>query len=42
MLFCHFARSKYVLDISNGLRSAIGNLNYLGLSIAESKSAVSY
>lgn len=42
MLFCHFARSKSVRDISNGLRSATGNLNHLGLTIAPSKSSVSY
>ncbi|MVX36730.1 MULTISPECIES: IS4 family transposase [Myroides] len=42
MLFCHFARSKSVRDISNGLRSATGNLNHLGLTIAPSKSSISY
>ena len=29
MLFCHFAKSTSVRDISNGLRSATGNLNHL-------------
>lgn len=42
MLFCHFARSKSVRDISNGLRSATGNLNHLGMIKAPSKSSVSY
>jgi hypothetical protein len=30
MLFCQFAKSQSVRDISNGLRSATGNLNHLG------------
>jgi hypothetical protein len=30
MLFCHFAKSQSLRDISNGLRSATGNLNHLG------------
>jgi hypothetical protein len=42
MLFCQFARSQSVLDISNGLRSATGNLNHLGIQKAPSKSSVSY
>jgi len=42
MLFCHFARSLSVRDISNGLRSATGNLNHLGMKSAPSKSSVSY
>lgn len=42
MLFCQFAKSQSVRDISNGLRSATGNLNHLGLSKAPSKSTVSY
>lgn len=42
MLFCHFARSKSVRDISNGLRSTTGNLNHLGINRAQSKSSVSY
>jgi hypothetical protein len=42
MLFCQFAKSQSVRDISNGLRSATGNLNHLGIQIAPSKSAVSY
>lgn len=42
MLFCHFAKSTSVRDISNGLRSATGNLNHLGVSQAPSKSSISY
>jgi hypothetical protein len=42
MLFCHFAKSTSVRDISNGLRSATGNLNHLGLKRAPSKSSLSY
>lgn len=42
MLFCHFAKSTSVRDISNGLRSATGNLNHLNVQKAPSKSAVSY
>ena len=38
MLFCHFAKSTSVRDISNGLRSATGNLNHLGIKTAPSKS----
>lgn len=42
MLFCHFAKSTSVRDISNGLRSATGNLNHMGISRAPSKSSISY
>ncbi len=42
MLFCHFAHSLSVRDISNGLRSATGNLNHLGIQRAPSKSSISY
>lgn len=42
MLFCHFAKSTSVRDISNGLRSATGNLNHLGIARAPSKSSISY
>jgi len=42
MLFCQFAKSQSVRDISNGLRSATGNLNHLGITRAPSKSTVSY
>lgn len=42
MLFCQFGKSESVRDISNGLRSATGNLNHLGVKKAPSKSSVSY
>lgn len=42
MLFCQFAKSQSVRDISNGLRSATGNLNHLGVETAPSKSNLSY
>ncbi|MFT7421105.1 MAG: hypothetical protein ACI9QN_002032, partial [Arcticibacterium sp.] len=37
MFFCQFAKSQSVRDISNGLRSATGNLNHLGMLKAPSK-----
>lgn len=42
MLFCQFAKSQSVRDISNGLRSATGNLNHLAINRAPSKSSISY
>jgi hypothetical protein len=42
MLFCQFAKSQSVRVISNGLRSATGNLNHLGMLKAPSKSTLSY
>ena len=42
MLFCQFAKSQSVRDISNGLRSATGNLNHMGINKAPSKSTISY
>jgi hypothetical protein len=42
MLFCQFAKSQSVRDISNGLRSATGNLNHLGINKAPPKSTISY
>jgi hypothetical protein len=42
MLFCQFAKGQSVRDISNGLRSATGNLNHLGVNKAPSKSSISY
>lgn len=42
MLFCHFAKSESLRDISNGLRSATGNLNHLGNVHPPSKSNLSY
>ena len=40
MLFCQFSKSQSVGDISNGLRSARGTLNHLGIASAPSKSTV--
>lgn len=42
MLFCQFAKSQSIRDISNGLRSANGNLNHLGMLKSPSKSTISY
>lgn len=42
MLFSQFANSQSLRDISNGLRSATGNLNHLGIKKAPSKSTISY
>ena len=42
MLFMQFANATSLRDISNGLRSATGNLNHLGLSKAPSKSGLGY
>lgn len=42
MVFCQFAKSQSLRDISNGLRSATGNLIHLGLSRAPSKSSIGY
>lgn len=42
MLFMQFAEVNSLRDISNGLRSATGNLNHLGVSKAPCKSSISY
>ena len=42
MLFCQFSGCQSLRDISNGLRSATGNLNHLGVDLAPSKSSISY
>lgn len=42
MLFCQFARANSLREISQGLRSATGNLNHLGVNLAPSKSSLSY
>ncbi|HEY5122610.1 MAG TPA: IS4 family transposase [Ignavibacteria bacterium] len=43
MLFCHFAKANSLREISNGLKSATGNLNHLGiLNKTPSKSSLSY
>ena len=42
MIFCQFSGCDSVRDISNGLKSASGNLNHLGMWRAPSKSTVAY
>lgn len=42
MVFCQFSNCDSVRDISNGLKSATGNLNHLGISRVPSKSTVAY
>ena len=42
MLFMQMAGATSLRDISNGLRSATGNLNHLGVKRAPSKSSLSY
>ena len=42
MIFCQFAYCTSLREISNGLKSATGNLNHLGLERAPSKSILSY
>ena len=42
MVFQQFSQSSSLREISNGLRSATGNLNHLGVAIAPSKSSISY
>lgn len=42
MLFCHLSKSTSVREISDGLRSAAGNLNHLGVGKSPCKSSVSY
>ncbi|HRN33953.1 MAG TPA: IS4 family transposase [Saprospiraceae bacterium] len=42
MLFMQFADASSVRDNSNGLRSATGDLNHLGVKKAPSKSSISY
>lgn len=42
MVFCQFSFCDSVRNISNGLKSATGNLNHLGISRAPTKSTVAY
>lgn len=42
MIFLHLSSSTSLREISNGLRSATGNLNHLGIIKAPSKSSLSY
>ena len=42
ILFSQFGHCQSLRDISNGLRSATGNLNHMGVLRAPSKSTISY
>lgn len=42
MLFCQFSKLNSLRDVTNGLKSASGNLNHLGLKLSPSKSSLSY
>ncbi|MGK2863552.1 MAG: IS4 family transposase [Chitinophagaceae bacterium] len=42
MVFCHLAKSSSIREISDGLRSAAGNLNHLGMDRSPCKSSISY
>ncbi len=42
MMFCLFSGCDSACDISNGLSSANGNLNRLGISRAPANSTVAY
>lgn len=42
MVFCQFANCVSLREISNGLKSATGNLNHLGITRAPSKSNLAY
>lgn len=42
MLFCQFAKSQSLKDISNGLYSVTGNWNHINIQSAPSKSNPGY
>ena len=42
MLFCQFSNLNSLRDVCNGLKSASGNLNHLGIKRAACKSSLSY
>ena len=42
ILFCQFSKLNSLRDVSNGLRSASGNLNHFDLQKTPSKSSLSY
>ena len=42
MLFCQFSKLGSLRDVCNGLKSASGNLNHLGVEKAPSKSSLCY
>jgi len=42
MLFCHLSGAESLRDISNGLRSTMGNRKHMGMNQVPSKSSLSY
>lgn len=42
MLFCQFSKSNGLREVCNGMKSATGNLNHLGLRKGMNKSSLSY
>jgi hypothetical protein len=42
MVFCHFSKSASLNDVCNGMRSATGDLNHLGLTKAMRRSSLAY
>jgi hypothetical protein len=42
MLFCQFSKSNSLNEVCNGMRSATGDLNHLGLTRAMKKSSLAY
>ena len=42
MVFCQFSKSNSLNDVCNGMRSATGDLNHLGLTKALKKSSLAY
>ena len=42
MLFAQFSKPNSLRDVTNGLKSASGNLNHMGLQKSPSKSSLAY
>lgn len=42
MVFCHFSKSGSLNDVCNGMRSATGDLNHLGVTKAMRRSSLAY
>ena len=42
MLYCQFSKSNSLNDVCNGMRSATGNLNHLGMTKAMKRSSLAY
>jgi len=42
MVFCQFSKSNSLIEVCNGMRSATGDLNHLGLTKAMKKSSLAY